>query len=79
MNPETLAIARENLVSLGNSSPSPSEIDIEANRMHEANKSTPRIKPLVILAIAVAMSLPSKEQIDRAIQRVGEVLNTRVI
>jgi len=44
MNPETLAIARENLISLGNSSPSPDQVAKEATRIHEANKVSVRLK-----------------------------------
>lgn len=43
MNPETLAIARENLISLGNTSPTPDEVAKEATRLHESNKATMRL------------------------------------
>jgi hypothetical protein len=43
MNPETLAIARENLLSLGNSNPTPDQVAKEAKRIYEANKSTIRL------------------------------------
>jgi hypothetical protein len=42
MNPETLAIARENLIALGNTNPTPDQVAKEAQRIYEANKSTIR-------------------------------------
>lgn len=44
MNPETLAIARENLISLGNTSPTPDEVAKEAQRLYEANKVSVKLK-----------------------------------
>ena len=56
MNPETLAIARENLISIGNTSPKPDEVAKEAQRIHEANKSAPRITKLLLPLLAPAVS-----------------------
>jgi hypothetical protein len=38
MNPETLAIARENLISRGIPNPHPDDVAKEALRLYEANK-----------------------------------------
>lgn len=43
MNPETLAIARENLISIGKD-PTPDAVAQEAKRIYEANKQDRRPK-----------------------------------
>ena len=53
---ETLAVARENLISLGVFRPTVDEILKEAQRLHEANKVTPRITKLLLPLLAPAVS-----------------------
>lgn len=80
MNPETLAIARENLISRGIPNPHPDDVAKEALRLHEANKQyrTPKITPRV-LALLLAVSIPTKEQALDIGRQIDRILDTRIL
>ena len=70
MNPETLAIARENLISLGNSNPHPDQVAKEAQRLHEANKITPKMFKALLLAFAAYAPSVSPETVAEFLRHV---------
>ena len=70
MNPETLAIARENLISLGNSNPHPDQVAKEAQRLHEANKITPKMFKVLLLAFSAYSTSVSPETVAEFLRKV---------
>ena len=68
MNPETLAIARENLISRGIPNPHPDDVAKEALRIYEANKVRTPIKHLLIAFSAYAPTV-SPETVAEFLRR----------
>lgn len=70
MNPETLAIARENLISLGNPRPHPDQVSKEALRIYEANKATPKMFKALLLAFGAYAPTVSPETVAEFLRTV---------
>ena len=79
MNPETLAIARENLISLG-IRPTVDDIMQEARRMETMNSQTrtPRT-PSKILPVLILLALLDTAHVNPVLRSVRNVLETRIL
>lgn len=69
MNPETLAIARENLISRGIPNPHPDLVAKEALRLHEANKQYRTPTKLLLMAFAAYAPSVSPETVAEFLRR----------
>lgn len=69
MNPETLAIARENLISRGIPNPHPDDVAKEALRLYEANKQHRTPTKLLLLAFAAYAPSVSPETVAEFLRR----------